>query len=140
MQAPNSFGERKSMLREGDVIAYWMKKDEAHKAVSKGQLSKIGYRLLSYGHLAILVKDPADPNKLLLFSSQSFQGPNTKERIDTLKDHSWDAYRLDQWDRIDTDRLHEFVALAKGKAGITTVPGTGKITSDINKAHATNHA
>lgn len=120
MQQAQRFGDRKAMLREGDVIAYWMKKNEASSAVGKGQLNKIGYRMLSYGHLAILVKDPNDPGKLRLFSSQSFQGPNTNEDIDTLIEHSWDAYRLDRWDRIDTGRLHEFVRLSKAKAGNLT--------------------
>lgn len=114
---PATFAEKKRQLREGDLIAYWMKKDEARQAIAKGDLTKIGYRLLNYGHLAIMVKDPQDRKQLLLFSSQSFKGPNTQETVESLADHSWDAYRLDQWNRIDTARLHEFVGLAKAKAG-----------------------
>lgn len=116
-QEPDSFDAKKHQLQEGDVIAYWMKKNEARQAIAHGDLTKIGYRLLNYGHLAIVVKDPEDPAKLVLFSSQSFKGPNTREDIDTLKDHSWDAFRLDQWQRIDTARLHEFIQLAKARAG-----------------------
>ena len=116
-EKPQTFDARKSMLREGDVIAYWMKKNEARRAIVHGDLTKIGYRLLTYGHLAIVVKDHTNGGKLRLFSSQSFKGPNTREGIDTLRDHNWDAFRLDQWDRIDTDRLHEFVDLARKRAG-----------------------
>ncbi|HEX5790114.1 MAG TPA: hypothetical protein VFY13_03125, partial [Luteolibacter sp.] len=114
---PETFATHKAMLREGDVIAYWMKKKEASQAVSKGDLNKVGYGVLSYGHLAIVAADPADPKRLVLFSSQSFKGPNTEEGIDTLAAHSWDAYRLDQWDRVDKARFHEFISLSKQKAG-----------------------
>lgn len=116
-EAPETFGDRKSTLREGDLVGYWMKKGEARNAIFKGNLNSIGYRLLSYGHLAIVVKDPDNKNKLRLFSSQSFKGANIHEDIDTLKDHSWDSYRLDQWNRVDKKRLYEFVELAQSKAG-----------------------
>ncbi len=114
---PETFGSRKATLREGDLVAYWMKKGEARRAISKGNFNSIGYRLLSYGHLAIVVKDPENKGKLRLFSSQSFKGANIREDIDTLEDHSWDSYRLDQWNRIDKKRLYEFVELAQSKAG-----------------------
>lgn len=114
---PKSFESRKATLREGDLVAYWMKKGEARRAIFKGNLNSIGYRLLSYGHLAIVVKDPENKNRLRLFSSQSFKGANIREDIDTLKDHSWDSYRLDQWNRIDRKRLYEFVEVAQSKAG-----------------------
>lgn len=116
-QEPGSFADRKRQLREGDLVAYWMKKNESRQAILKGDVNKIGYRLLDYGHLAMLVKDPENPKKLLLLSSQSFKGANTKEDIDTLRDHSWDAYRLDQWKRIDQARLREFITHANSKAG-----------------------
>jgi len=114
---PQTFHSKASKLQEGDLVAYWMKKNEARRAIAKGELSKVGYRLLTYGHLAIVIRDPNNPDQLRLFSSQSFKGPNVDENIDTLQDHSWDAFRLDQWDRIDTDRLREFAALAESRAG-----------------------
>jgi hypothetical protein len=113
----DTFEAQKATLREGDLVAYWMKKGEARKAIFRGNFNSIGYRLLSYGHLAIVVKDPENPNKLRLFSSQSFKGANIREDIDTLKDHSWDSYRLDQWNRVDKKRLYEFVNVAQSKAG-----------------------
>lgn len=114
---PETFETQKATLREGDLVAYWMKKGEARRAIFRGNLNSIGYRLLSYGHLAIVVKDPENQNKLRLFSSQSFKGVNIGEDIDTLKDHSWDSYRLDQWNRVDKKRLYEFVEVAQSKAG-----------------------
>ncbi|MES2982217.1 MAG: hypothetical protein V4727_07885 [Verrucomicrobiota bacterium] len=114
---PETFEAKKATLREGDLVAYWMKKDEARRAIFKGGFNSIGYRLLSYGHLAIVVKDPENKGKLRLFSSQSFKGANIREDIDTLKDHSWDSYRLDQWQRVDKKRLYEFVEVARSKAG-----------------------
>jgi hypothetical protein len=114
---PATFESRRATLREGDLVAYWMKKGEARRAIYKGHLNSIGYRLLSYGHLAIVVKDPVNKNKLRLFSSQSFKGANIREDIDTLRDHSWDSYRLDQWNRVDKSRLYEFVDIAQSKAG-----------------------
>lgn len=112
------FAEVKKQLREGDVIAYRLPKWEARKQIFlKLDLTKIGYRLLKYGHLAIVVDDPANPGKLRVFSSQSFKGPNVREDVDTLRDHDWDAYRLDKWDRVDPNRLREFVKLSQEKAG-----------------------
>ena len=104
-----------SKLQEGDVIAYRMSQREVRSAILKGHLSKVGYSALTYGHLAILVDMQED--QLLLLSSQSFKGPNTQESILTLKDHHWDAYRLDKPDCINKMRLHEFVVEAQKKAG-----------------------
>ncbi len=106
-----------SQLREGDVIAYRMGASEARKKILTGDVAKIGYRLFKYGHLAILVDDPATPGKLRIFSSQSFQGANLHEGLDTLSTHTFDVYRLDKWGRVDKARLHEFVGLALQKAG-----------------------
>ena len=103
-------------LREGDVIAYRMGMLESGKEILTGHLAKVGYSMLKYGHLAVLTEE-GTPNKLRLFSSESFKGPNTAEGIDTLAGHSFDVYRLDKWDRVDVKRFHEFVRLAKAKAG-----------------------
>jgi len=105
-------------LREGDVIGYRMGAWEARALILTGRLNALGYRLFRYGHLAIVARDPdADDGGLAVFSSQSFMGPNTAEGIETLKDHSWDAYRLDRWDRVDAERFEEFIAFARAKAG-----------------------
>jgi hypothetical protein len=104
-------------LREGDVIAYRMDKWEARKELLKGKLNLIGYRMYKYGHLAIVVNDENKDNLPRLFSSQSFKGANVDEALDTLATHSFDVYRIDQWDRVNAPRLHEFVRLSLEKSG-----------------------
>ncbi len=103
-------------LREGDVIAYRMGMGESTREILTGHLSKVGYSVLKYGHLAVLTEE-GTPGTLRLFSSESFKGPNTAEGIDTLAEHSFDVYRLDKWAQVDVKRFHEFVRLAKEKAG-----------------------
>jgi hypothetical protein len=104
-------------VKEGDVIAYKMEKWEARRGIFlKMGLNKIGYRLFKYGHMAIVVRDPDDAGSLRLLSSEAFRGPNILEDIDALKYHSWDSYRLNQWDRVDKKRFHEFISLVRQKA------------------------
>ena len=112
-----TFRQSIAALREGDVIAYRMGGLEATKGVLKGDLAKLGYGLLKYGHLAIVVADPGEATQLRLFSSESLKGPNIREDLATLKEHSFDVYRLDKWDRVDVQRFHEFVQLSMDKAG-----------------------
>lgn len=112
----DDFTSIKPHLREGDLIAYRMKRTESALSIAKGELNTVGYQILGYGHLAILVKTPQS-DALVLFSSQSFKGPNVDEGIDTLETHSFDVYRLDQWERVNHARLYEFVDLAREKAG-----------------------
>jgi hypothetical protein len=104
-------------LKEGDVIAYRMPKDEARLAVLKGQLNKIGYRVYKYGHLGIVVSDLSITNVPFIFSSVGFKGPNCDDTFDTLLKHDWDVYRLDKWSRVDTNRFHRFVTYAVERAG-----------------------
>jgi hypothetical protein len=112
-----SFLVAREQLREGDVIAYKMKRAAARRAVLTGRLNALGYDLLKYGHLAMVVKDQKKADHLLLFSSESFIGPNTRETVDTLAQHDWDAYRLTKWDRVDKQRLYEFIRLVEKHAG-----------------------
>ncbi len=116
-EGTKSFIKTQSQLREGDVIAYRMRKWQARKKILKGDLSKISYRLLKYGHLAIVIADPDNPKKLRVFSSESFKGPNIRENIMSLATHDWDCYRLDKWGQVDISRLHEFVKISREKAG-----------------------
>ncbi|MBA3709885.1 MAG: hypothetical protein H0W83_13810 [Planctomycetes bacterium] len=104
-------------LREGDVIAYRLPPSEARREIAHGNLNVVGYRVLKYGHLAMVVADPEIPGRLCLFSSESFKGPNTGEGLETLAAHHWDAYRLDRWKRVDTARIRDFVRISHDKAG-----------------------
>ena len=109
-----TFDKIRKTLREGDVIAYHMKRNEARLAVAKGKLTRLGYRVLDYGHLAILTRQDG---RLRLFSSQSFKGANTLEGVESLRDHSFDVYRLNRWEKVDRKRFHEFVEKSQEKAG-----------------------
>lgn len=115
-EGKKGFQKIKRKLREGDVIAYKMTRNEARKDVLRGNINSVGYRVLDYGHLAILTQVKGKPG-LHLLSSQSFKGPNTDEDINTLKDHSFDVYRLNRWNQVDLARFHEFVEKSKAKAG-----------------------
>ena len=112
-----AFQKTLGQLREGDVLAYRLGKWEARKEIFTGKVNKVAYRLYKYGHLAIVVQDPENKDKLRIFSSESFKGPNMQEGLETLRTHSFDVYRLNKWERADKTRLNEFVQLAMKKAG-----------------------
>jgi hypothetical protein len=111
------FAAIRTQLRQGDVIAYRMTRWEADRKLLLGQFNAVGYRLYRYGHLAVLMTDPERGPELRQFSSQSFKGVNTDEVVDELEQHRFDVYRLDQWARVDVARMHEFMRIAKIKAG-----------------------
>jgi len=115
-EGDEGFAEVKKTLREGDVIAYRMSGKESRSDLAKGRLNSVGYKILDYGHLAILTYVEGNET-LKLLSSQAFKGPNTEEDVDTLEEHSFDVYRLNRWDKVDIDRFHEFVEKSKEKAG-----------------------
>ena len=115
-EGDEGFAEVKKTLREGDVIAYRMSGKESRTDLAKGRLNSVGYKILDYGHLAILTYVEGNET-LKLLSSQAFKGPNTEEDVDTLSEHSFDVYRLNRWDKVDVDRFHEFVEKSKEKAG-----------------------
>jgi len=99
------------------LIAYRKDKWEARKNIfQKAQINQIGYRLFKYGHLAIAIRESDDGNTLRLLSSQALKGPNIREDIATLKNYSWDVYRLIRWDRVDKKRFYEFGNLVRQKA------------------------
>lgn len=103
-------------LREGDVIAYRKTTKEVRRDVAKGHINVLGYNVLDYGHLAILTHVEGN-DTLRLLSSEAFKGPNTGEDVHSLKEKSFDVYRLNQWDKVDKDRFHEFVKKSQEKAG-----------------------
>jgi len=110
------FAEVKESLREGDVIAFRMTGNEARSELAKGRFGSAGYKILDYGHLAILTHVEGNET-LKLLTTQPFNGPNTKEDVDSLSGRSFDVYRLNRWDKVDLDRFHEFVEKAEDKAG-----------------------
>ena len=115
-EGDEGFAEIKKTLREGDVIAYRMSGKESRTDLVKGRLNSVGYKILDYGHLAILTHVEGNET-LKLLSSQAFKGPNTEEDVNTLEEHSFDIYRLNRWDKVDIGRFHEFVEKSQEKAG-----------------------
>jgi hypothetical protein len=110
------FEHATGQLRVGDVIAYRMDRRQVRRDLLRGQLHKISYGVLRYGHLAVVVADPVKPTQLRIFSSESLKGPNVDEDLRGLARHDWDAYRLDQHARLDCTRLAEFVSVALERA------------------------
>ncbi|MCJ8332459.1 MAG: hypothetical protein MJH11_21060 [Lentisphaeria bacterium] len=105
-----------AMIQEGDVLAYYLHKWFARKKIVLGQLNKAGYRILKYGHLAIVVKDPSDAKKLKIFSAQAFKGPNTDDDLSSLKSHAFHLYRLDKHKQLNFSKIDEFVVHCQKKA------------------------
>jgi len=105
-------------LKVGDVIAYRKDKWSARRELfAEGKVTVIGYRFFKYGHLAIVVEDPKVPGRMALFTSQSKKGVNMDEDIDSLRTHNWDAWRLDQWHRVDEERIREGILRCQEKSG-----------------------
>ena len=113
------FEYARAQLRVGDVIAYRMDRRQLVRDLLQGQLNKISYGVLRYGHLAVIVEDPLKPAQLRIFSSESLKGPNIDEDLGGLRQHDWDAYRLDQHPRLDGSRLAEFVSVTLARANRT---------------------
>ncbi len=107
-----------SQLKVGDVIAYRKEKWSARRELfTEGKLTVIGYRLFRYGHLAIVVEDPNNAGRKVLFTSQSRKGVNVDEDLNALRSHNWDAYRLDKPHRLDYSRLRAGVRCCMDRAG-----------------------
>ena len=113
------FESATSKLRVGDVIAYRMDRRQLRLDLLKGHLNKISYGVLRYGHLALIVSDPAKPTQMRIFSSESAKGPNIDEGLAGLQGHDWDAYRLNQHPRLNATRLAEFVSVTLARANRT---------------------
>ena len=105
-------------IQVGDVIAYSKEKWNARRELfAKGKATVIGYRLFKYGHLAIVVEDPDQPGRKVLFTSQGQKGVNIDEDIDSLRTLNWESWRLNKWDRIDIKKINEGVKSCKEKSG-----------------------
>lgn len=105
-------------IKIGDVIAYSKEKWSARRELlAKGKATVIGYRLFKYGHLAIVVEDPEQPGRKVLFTSQGQKGVNIDEDIDSLRKRNWESWRLDKWDRIDIEKINQGVKSCREKSG-----------------------
>lgn len=107
-----------NQLQIGDVIAYRKEKWNARSELfAKGELTVVGYPYFKYGNLAIVVEDPGLPGRKALFTSEGVNGVKLDENLHSLRTNNWDAYRLDHWDRIDTDRIREALLNCQSETG-----------------------
>lgn len=102
-------------IREGDVLAFRMTRRQKKHGLLHGSVRTFGYFIMKYAHLAIAVRDPADPGQLRLYTSEALRGPNLLNDLGELRNHSFDVYRLDKAHRLDLRRLREFAAISSQK-------------------------
>jgi hypothetical protein len=95
-----------NLIRHGDVIAFHMSHHDAWKHLRKGNIQKLPYDILSYGHIAIAVPSP-DHSELRLLQVAMRQAVNTTENLNYLHGKSWHVYRPPTGS-FDPQRLHQF--------------------------------
>ena len=105
-------------IREGDLIAFKMTGRQMKEKMLRGNLRPILYKVLYYGHLAILVRDPAHPDRLSLLTSSGRRGANTRDGTAELEHKSFDVYRISSNKKLDVNRLREFAVIASGKSNM----------------------
>jgi hypothetical protein len=108
-----------SRLAPGDVIAYRVDRWPSLRDI-QDRLGKNGYRVLRYGHLALVVTDPGDAARRRLFSSDGVKGPHVDDDLASLAQREWDAYRLDRHERLDRAGLDAFVRAALLRAHVAS--------------------
>jgi hypothetical protein len=111
-----NFGQVKKQIREGDLIALWMTREETSRGIFKVRLSALAYVLLKYGHLAIVVEVPGRMPPLRLYSSLPRIGSHYSNGLDNLEEKNFKVFRLDRWDELSAERLREFTNIAPKKS------------------------
>ena len=71
-----------------------------------------GYTFLKYGHLDLVMREPSGEDELVLFTCNGTEGVNIKRQFHDLGSRDWDAYRMKGWNRVNIDRLLEFVRIS----------------------------
>ena len=111
--------EKIKLLKEGDLVAASLGKIESsHNLIVNRKINYIAYTVLDYGHLDIVVYDPKGSGEKVLFTCQSFEGVNAKRHLQNLDNRDWDAFRMPNWERVDKNRLYEFIraGIEKGQS------------------------
>ena len=99
-------------IQEGDLIAASLGKIESSRdVIFRQRMNFIAYTVLDYGHLDIVIRDPDGSGELVLFTCTTKEGVNTQRRLTDLGNRDWDIFRLNDWDRVDHERLYEFAKL-----------------------------
>lgn len=105
--------QNKRKIKNGDVIAFYMSHKEAGKYLKKAKIQKVPYDLFRYGHLALVVPDPANPSKKKLFQLAMKQVANIEDDLSYLDDKNWVIYRPPS---INENKLSEFTRSAVAKS------------------------
>ena len=105
--------KKTALLREGDLIAARLGKIEAGTDFFlKWKKYAAGYTFLKYGHLDLVMREPSGEDELVLFTCNGTEGVNIKRQFHDLGSRDWDAYRMKGWNRVNIDRLLEFVRIS----------------------------
>lgn len=111
-----NFQQIKKNIREGDLIALWMTREETRRGLFNVRLSALAYVVLEYGHLAIAVKLPDRDPQIRLYSSLPGIGSHFSGGLDELEEKNFRIFRLDRWDEVSAERLREFTNIARKKS------------------------
>ena len=99
-----------ALLREGDLVAARLGKLRSGRDLFlKGETYAAGYTFFKYGHLDLVLRDPGGGDQLVLFTCNGTEGVNIKRHLSDLGNRDWDVYRMKDWNRVDRERLLEFV-------------------------------
>ncbi|MDB4600648.1 DCC1-like thiol-disulfide oxidoreductase family protein, partial [Akkermansiaceae bacterium] len=79
-------GSQKSLLQNGDIVAFHMTKKEAMAYLKKGKIQKLPYQLFDYGHLALVVESNGEKKLLQLAMKQA---ANIDDGLEYLDDKKW---------------------------------------------------
>lgn len=102
-----------AQLRPGDVIAFYMSHKDARRHLTRFKIQKLPYEVFRYGHVSVIVPDPAKKlreqsrSDLKLLQVAMKQAVTASNSLDDLKDKSWIAYRP-PIGSIDVARLQSF--------------------------------
>lgn len=105
----------REQIRHGDIVTFYMSHEEALGALSKGRIQKIPYELFQFGHLALVVPDPAGSGEKRLLQVAMKQAVNADDGLDYLDGKRWRLFRPPPGS-IDVGRLDEFTRIACERA------------------------
>lgn len=107
-----------ALIRPGDVVCFHMSHRETWQWLRAAKIQKVPYEIFRYGHLALVVPDPASasreaPRKLLQVAMR--QPVDATSGMEYLDDKSWIVFRPAEA-KPDVARLHEFARIATARA------------------------
>lgn len=95
-------------LMIGDVVAFYMGKNETNDYLKKGKIQKLPYNMFRYGHVALIVGESQGEGLKLLQVAMK-QKVNRDEGLEYLRDKNWKIFRPKY---VNQELLREFVEVA----------------------------